>query len=93
MTMRLMNVTAKLGALAVVVTFATSTSQPAMAGKAAFVCNEALLFCKYHDWEDTYPSFAACLEGEGWRCSGGDYKAEPRKMSTALWINQKKTVA
>jgi hypothetical protein len=91
--MRLMNVTAKLGALAVVVTFATSTTQPAMAGRAAFVCSDALFFCKYGDWQGTYASFAECLEEESAiLCPDGDYKAEPRKVSTALWINEKKTV-
>lgn len=92
--MRLMHVAAKLGALAVVVTFATSSSQPAMAGRAAYICNDALLYCKYGQWQGLYASFAECLREESeLRCPFGEPQYAPNKPGTALWIDPKKTAA
>lgn len=92
--MRWMQVAAKLGALAVVVTFATSTRQPAMAARAAYVCNDALLYCKYGQWQGLYASFPECLEQESLiRCPFGEPQFAPNKAQTALWIDPKKVAA
>jgi hypothetical protein len=89
-----MQVAAKLGALAVVVTFATSTRQPAMAARAASVCDAALKYCNNGRWQGQYDSFLECVaEQREIRCPPGASQFAPDKAQSALWIDPKTIAA
>jgi len=89
-----MQIAAKLGALAVVVTFATSTRQVAIAAPAASVCEAALKYCNNGNWRGQYDSFLQCVaEQRELRCPSGGAQFAPDKAQSALWIDPKQIAA